>query len=741
MTEFLRALEAIEPGKSWLLAAAIAGLAIALFGITRRPGAFHASNRSVSALPNGLAGSAALFTAAPFLSLAGVLYILGSDGLAWLVGLGAGLVLMGVLIAPAFRASGALSVSGFLAARYGGRLVPLLATLVVAATCFALLATQLAVIGSLVEDAFAIHRVIAIAWATLLLAVAIAGGGVRSVTWLSIGLGIVILAAYLAPLGAMAMAQHGVPFGFLAYGETLGALRELEIDMISAGLADAASLKPHLSQFLQVDHSNTLALIVTVMAGTAVLPHVLMRQAVTAGVKQTRLAMAWTLLLAAAVLSAVPAYAAMSKHEIYRLVAKGVPFAEVPEVFAQENVRVHGVPFSLFNSLISVLHPPVEMRWSWQDPYFEFAARTPVDGNDAAGVAAALKQTSPRDFAAWSLLPPEVQKTMLGAAQGDILKSEAKRFETWRATVLPAAAIAAGNQTGKLTASALAVEADTVAFLGMKLAGIERGWISLFALGAVLAAFATALATAWAVARCLGSDLPSALRGSSSGAPAARADLGDTQRTLPIRLAGLVVAPCAATAALCLSMDFASVLAWSLSVLAAGLFPALVMGIWWRRTTAAGALAGMLTGLAVTLVYIAGTQLAPHAMPQLTLPSDLEGETAHDDAQTFAETPDDVVAPDSAAPAGSPASEPAFGEDPALPAQPGPSVEVATTAEQGLAAAAGRQTAAWFGIHDRAAAVFGLPLGFLVIILISLVSRRPSAAAEQFVWAIRRPGA
>ena len=48
--------------------------------------------------------------------------------------------------------------------------------------------------------------------------------------------------------------------------------------------------------------------------------------------------------------------------------------------------------------------------------------------------------------------------------------------------------------------------------------------------------------------------------------------------------------------------------AWAFSLAGASFFPALVMGIWWKRTNKAGALAGMVAGLAVTLFYMVGSR-------------------------------------------------------------------------------------------------------------------------------------
>jgi cation/acetate symporter len=47
----------------------------------------------------------------------------------------------------------------------------------------------------------------------------------------------------------------------------------------------------------------------------------------------------------------------------------------------------------------------------------------------------------------------------------------------------------------------------------------------------------------------------------------------------------------------------ANTVAWAFSYAASSIFPALVLGIWWRRTTAAGAVAGMIVGLVISIYY------------------------------------------------------------------------------------------------------------------------------------------
>lgn len=674
---------AIEFNAAVLLIAAAAILVVGLMASTRRAEAYFASDRNVGSILGGATVSAAFLSAAPFLGLAGSLFALGSDGLAWIVGIGTGFVLMGIVIAPAFRASGALTVPEFLAMRFGGGSVPLLAAVPVTACCLLLLVAQLVAIGTLAQHALDLPSDLAIAGAALVIAIVLAAGGMRAATWLLALLLLAVLVAYLVPLGTIAWQKHGIPVGQLAYGQTLQEVRNLEIDMLGEELADASSLKPHLRPFLQIDYANTLALILCVAAGTAVLPHVLMRTAVTRNTGQTRLAMAWSLLFTTLVLSAIPAYAALAKHEIYRTIAKGVPFAQLPDVFARQDIAVHGVRLGLYDAVANAVR----------------------SGGDVAAVGDELRARWPQTATEWAALKPEVQSALVDAGKTAGGFSAEQRFETWRSTILPVAAIAAGNSTGKLTQSAIAIEPGMASFAAFALAGLSPAWITTFAVGGILAALATGIATTWAVASALARDLPLASR-----AP------GAVTGTATTRLAVLAVTAVAAALAIYAPANLPTIAAWTFSLAAAGLLPALVLGIWWKRATRAGAIAGIIGGLAITLFYIGGTYFVPAEMFDMTSNLSDGGGPALDEATAL--------------------------EAAAAKATPETQATARAALDTYLRGTEVKPGAAnWFGIHNSSAAVFGLPLGFLLIILVSLMTRRTDGEAQQFFEAVRRPSA
>src|SRR2546421_1697507 len=83
---------------------------------------YYVAGRRVPALYNGMATGADWMSAASFVGMAGTLFLLGYDGLAWVLGWTGGFVLVSILVGPHLRKIGAYTVPHFLSFRYGGHL-------------------------------------------------------------------------------------------------------------------------------------------------------------------------------------------------------------------------------------------------------------------------------------------------------------------------------------------------------------------------------------------------------------------------------------------------------------------------------------------------------------------------------------------------------------------------------------------------------------------------------------------
>ena len=153
-------------------------------------------------------------------------------------------------------------------------------------------------------------------------------------------------------------------------------------------------------------------------------------------------------------------------------------------------------------------------------------------------------------------------------------------------------------------------------------------------------------------------------------------------------------------------IEGASTLAWAFSLAAAGLFPILVLGIWWERVTTAGAVLGMLSGFSISLFYVVLTRYFPQtAIAEL-------GMTALFD----------------------PASGRPLVDAARILADPGWHADVPASLANPLASKVG-----WFNVGNDACGIFGLAAGFAITIAVSLMGKKPSAEKQERIASIRIP--
>lgn len=290
---------------------------------------FYVAGRRVPTLYNGMANAANWMSAASFVGMAGSLFILGYDGLVFILGWTAGFVLLAVLIAPYLRRSGAITVPEFLANRFDSRSIRLLSVLIIMACLFAYLVAQIYAIGLITSRLLGIDFDVAMSMGFAVILLCCVIGGMRSVTWTQVAQFVVIIIAYLVPLILLSAKKYGIPFPYLTYGQALHDIAALEQSLLQRGLAQAATLKPHTMPFQTYTNANFIALAASLMFGTAVMPHLLTRCATTPDAPSSRTSVAWTLLFVLLLYLAAPAYAAFIKLEIYTAVL-GLSLTDLP---------------------------------------------------------------------------------------------------------------------------------------------------------------------------------------------------------------------------------------------------------------------------------------------------------------------------------------------------------------------------------------------------------------------------
>src|SRR4029453_10112158 len=268
---------------------------------------YYVAGRRVPAFYNGMATGADWMSAASFVGMAGSLFLLGYDGIAWVLGWTGGFVLVSILVGPYLRKFGAYTVPDFLSFRYGGNFARFLGVIVLVGCSFTYVTAQLYGPGPV----------------RILLRAML--GGMRAVTWTQIAQYIVLIVAYLTPIVILSTQHFGIPIPELTYGRAIAEITAREQQLVKDGLAvlctqqacPPGTLRPHIQPFMNYTPLNFFGIIFCMMVGTASLPHILMRYFTTPSVKEARDSVAWSLLFIFLLYFSAPAYAAFSKLEVY----------------------------------------------------------------------------------------------------------------------------------------------------------------------------------------------------------------------------------------------------------------------------------------------------------------------------------------------------------------------------------------------------------------------------------------
>lgn len=488
---------------------------IGVLSRTMHVGEYYVAGRRVPALYNGMATGADWMSAASFIGMAGSLYLLGYDGLGFVLGWTGGYVLVAILVAPYLRKFGAYTVPDFLSARYGGNLARFIGVIVLFSCSFTYVVAQIFGTGLISARFLGIDFNVAVYVGLAGILVCSMLGGMRAVTWTQVAQYIVLIIAYLIPVIWMSTVKTGVPIPQLMQGQALANITALET-------AQGITLH-HITPFAHggYDAKNYFLLILCLMVGTASLPHVLMRYFTTPSVREARVSVAWSLLFIFILYFTAPAYAAFAKWTMLDLVASGL----TPENIAEKAGWM--------------------MRWAAADNTL-----VQICGKAATDTAAIVAACAEKGVTALSFAD-------------------------------------------------INLNADMIVLATPEMAGMPYVISGLVAAGGLAAALSTADGLLLAIANALSHDIYYKMI--DQNAPTSR-------RLIVSRILLVMVAVLAAYVASTKPSDILSMVSWAFSLAAGGLFPALVLGVWWKRANTAGAVAGMIAGFGITLFYLVMTQ-------------------------------------------------------------------------------------------------------------------------------------
>jgi len=189
---------------------------------------YYVAGRRVPAMFNGMATAADWISAATFISLAGGLYLQGFDGLAYIMGWTGGYCLVALLIAPYLRKFGQYTIADFMAERYGGNFVRILTVIATIIISFTYVVAQIYGVGLITSRFTGIDFSIGIFLGLASILVCSFLGGMRAITWTQVAQYIIILFAYLIPVVWLSVKHTNVPIPQAVYGSLLPKLDALE---------------------------------------------------------------------------------------------------------------------------------------------------------------------------------------------------------------------------------------------------------------------------------------------------------------------------------------------------------------------------------------------------------------------------------------------------------------------------------------------------------------------------------
>jgi cation/acetate symporter len=213
----------------WFLFATIALYAtIGIMSRTVDAAEYYVAGRRVPAFFNGMATGADWMSAASFIGMAGTLYLSGYDGLSFVMGWTGGYVLVALFLAPYLRKFGQFTIPDFLGARYGGNIVRSIGVFAAILCSFTYVVAQIYGVGLITSRFTGLEFGIGVFVGLAGILVCSFLGGMRAVTWTQVAQYIILIIAYLTPVVWLGVKHTGFPVPQVAYGPVLQKIGELE---------------------------------------------------------------------------------------------------------------------------------------------------------------------------------------------------------------------------------------------------------------------------------------------------------------------------------------------------------------------------------------------------------------------------------------------------------------------------------------------------------------------------------
>ncbi len=280
---------------------------------------FYVAGRGVPAIANGIATGADWMSAASFISMAGLISTMGYAGGVYLMGWTGGYVLLALLLAPYLRKFGHFTVPDFIGDRYDSNTARLVAVICAIFVSFTYVAGQMKGVGVVFSRFLEVPLEVGVLIGMLIVFIYATLGGMKGITWTQVAQYWVLITAFLIPAIAISIKLTGQPIPQIGMGsQVLG-----EIDSARPFLLDKLNQINHDFGFSSYTDTfvgpkwnklNVFCVALALMAGTAGLPHVIIRFYTVKTVKAARWSAFWALFFIALLYLTAPATAAFARY-------------------------------------------------------------------------------------------------------------------------------------------------------------------------------------------------------------------------------------------------------------------------------------------------------------------------------------------------------------------------------------------------------------------------------------------
>ncbi len=589
-------------GAIFLLATVGMYAVIGIYGRTSDASEYYVAGRSIPAVYNGMATAADWMSAASFISMAGGLYLQGFSGselqpggLVYVLGWTGGFCLVALLVAPYLRKLNLYTVPDYFGVRFGGRWPRIIAAFAAVLCSFTYVVAQIYGVGLITSRLTGVQFEIGILLGLGGVLVCSFLGGMRAVTWTQVTQYVVLILAFLIPVSWLAYKQLGNPLAPFVYGQQLQKITEMERRLVNSPAElqviheYARRAREYELKLQDVDAS---------LEGE--------RKALKERVRflNERQADESIIVATRRELAALPKDAATARerwtHAMQDNLDRAKPLGGMPP---------HAKPFA------GDPGGSVEERQMFDVSRRNFLALMFCLMVGTAGLPHLLTRfyttrtvAEARTSVAWSLffiallylsapaLAVLVKYEIMSQLVGQNFDSLPAWIAQWGRVDPTLISVSDVNGDHILQFSELKLGADIVMLATPELGGLPYVVSGLVAAGGLAAALSTADGLLLTIGNALAHDF--FYQGETDKAGAVR-------RVMLSKFALLLVALVAAYVAAQRPADILYLVSASFSLAGAAFVPTMVLGIFWSRTTRKAAVSGMVTGLGLTIYYMA----------------------------------------------------------------------------------------------------------------------------------------